>query len=50
VQREFGWGGVIAVNAGEEHERTSAAQGRRKGETGEGGGVRVDFIGKARLG
>jgi hypothetical protein len=49
VRREFGRGGVIAVNAGEEHRRTSVAQGRRKGETGEGGGVRVDFIGQARL-
>jgi hypothetical protein len=49
VRREFGQGGVIALNAGEEHRRTSVAQGRRKGEIGKGGRVRVDFIGQVRL-
>jgi hypothetical protein len=37
------------MNAGEEHGRISVVQGRRKGETGESGGVQVDFIGQARL-
>jgi hypothetical protein len=36
VRLEFGRGGVITVNAGEEHGWTSVAQGRRKGKTGEG--------------